>query len=465
MQKALDTIRTWKMIQPRDRVLAGVSGGADSVCLLMVLLELKKEIDFEIKVVHVEHGIRGAESLRDAEYVKNLCTKYGIDYECVSFDIPSMARKEKLSTEEAGRIARYQAFEQVGERWNATRIAVAHNQNDQAETILWNLARGSGLDGAAGIRPVRGKIIRPLLECSRSEIEEFLRKKDITWCEDCTNRELDYTRNIIRNQLLPDMEKQLNNKVIAHLAAFGTEMRRTEELLQTLEEEACRKMAVIRPGEARIKVEKFGREAALLQERMIRNCLKKAGCGLKDLQREHIERIRDLADMQSGKKVSLPGKWTAHREFDQLVIQKEGEAYKKELPEIQLKIPGETQAETGYFVTRIISNENQPIVQKKYTKWLNYDKISKGILLRGRKTGDYLVVNRQGGRKKLKAYLTEEKIPASQRDHVWLLTSGEEVLWVVGYRISEAYKVEKSTEKILEITYKEAASWQKISEC
>lgn len=465
MRKALGTIRTWKMIQPRERVLAGVSGGADSVCLLMVLLELQKEMEFAIKVVHVEHGIRGEESLRDAAYVKKLCEEHGVEYECVSCDIPAMAKREKLSTEEAGRIARYEAFEQIGREWNATKIAVAHNQNDQAETILWNLARGSGLDGAAGIRPVRGKIIRPLLECSRSEIEEFLRKKGVTWCEDCTNRELDYTRNIIRNQLLPDMEKQLNTKAIAHLAAFGTEMRRTEEFLQTLEEEACREMAVIRPGEARIEVGKFRGEAVLLQERIIRSCLKKAGCGLKDLQREHIEGIRNLADMQSGKKVSLPGKWTAYREFDVLVIQKESETSKKELPEIQLKIPGETRTGKGIFTTRIILNENQPIIEKKYTKWLNYDKISSSILLRGRKTGDYLVVNRQGGRKKLKAYLTEEKIPADQRGNVWLLTCGEEVLWVVGHRISEAYKVEKSTEKILEITYKEAASWQKISEC
>ena len=463
MQKAWNAIRTWHMIQPQDRVLVGVSGGADSVCLLMVLLEFQKQMTFEIKVVHVEHGIRGEESLRDERYVRELCEKYQVEYECVSCDIPAMAKEKKLSTEEAGRNARYEAIDRIGEKWKADRIAVAHNQNDQAETILWNLARGSGLDGAAGIRPVRGKIIRPLLECSRTEIEAFLKKKNIQWCEDCTNGELDYTRNIIRNRLLPEMSEQLNAGVITHLAEFGTEMRRTEEFLDILVKEACQKMTVIKDGKAQIKIKYLEQEPELLQERILRKCLKEAGCGLKDLQREHIQSMKELVHMQSGKKIQLPCGWSAARVFDALIIQKEEES--EILPELQLIIPGETKTEYGYFSTRIISNENQPIEQKKYTKWLDYDKITAGIMLRGRKPGDYLIVNRQGGRKKLKTYFMEEKIPADQRNKVWLLTCGEEVIWVVGHRISEAYKVKKDTKKILEITYKEAASWQKISEC
>ena len=461
MQKAWNAIRTWHMIQPQDRVLVGVSGGADSVCLFMVLLEFQKQMTFEIKVVHVEHGIRGEESLRDERYVRELCEKYQVEYECVSCDIPAMAKEKKISIEEAGRNARYEAFDRIGEKWRANRIAVAHNQNDQAETILWNLARGSGLDGAAGIRPVRGKIIRPLLECSRTEIEAFLKKKNIQWCEDGTNDELDYTRNIIRNRLLPEMREQLNTRVITHLAEFGTEMRRTEEFLDILVKEACQKMAVIKDGKAQLEVICLEQEAELLQERILRRCLKEAGCGLKDLQRDHIQSMKELMHMQSGKKIQLPCGWVAERVFDTLVIQKKEED--RILPELQLRIPGETRTEYGSFFTRIISNENQPIEQKKYTKWLDYDKITAGILLRGRKPGDYLTVNRQGGRKKLKTYFMEEKIPVDQRKGVWLLTCGEEVIWVVGHRISEAYKVEKNTREILEITYKEAASWQNIS--
>ena len=141
MQKAFQTIEKYHMIQPGDRVLAGVSGGADSVCLLFTLLEYRKKVSFDIKAVHVEHGIRGEESRQDAVYVEALCQKQNVEYECVSVDIPAMAVTEKLSTEEAGRLARYQIFEEISKSWHADKIAVAHNQNDQAETILWNLAR------------------------------------------------------------------------------------------------------------------------------------------------------------------------------------------------------------------------------------------------------------------------------------------------------------------------------------
>lgn len=465
MQKAFNTIEHCHMIKPGERVVVGVSGGADSVCLLLVLLEYRKKTEFDIKVVHVEHGIRGEDSLRDAAYVKELCEKQKVAYECVSVDIPAMAEAMKLSTEEAGRIARYRIFDQISKKWHADKIAVAHNQNDQAETILWNLVRGSGLDGAAGIRPVRGKIIRPLIECSRQEIEAYLAERKIRWCEDSTNKELNYTRNVIRNKILPEMRDLLNTKADIHLAAFGSEMRRTEEFLQKMTEEACRKMTDLAQNYVSIDLTLFEQEDAYLQDRILRTCLKEAGCGLKDIRREHVKSMKALTKAQSGKAVHLPGGWMAQRSFDRLMIKRTDQKNQGFLPEISLKIPGETQAGSGYFVTRIISNENQPIIQKKYTKWLNYDKISTGILLRGRKTGDYLVVNHQGGRKKLKAYLMEEKIPAELRDDIWLLTVGNEVIWVVGHRISEAYKVEESTKKILEITYKEAASWQRISEC
>ena len=465
MQKAFETIEKYQMIQPGGRVLAGVSGGADSVCLLMVLLELQKRMEFEIQVVHVEHGIRGQESLQDAEYVRKLCEQYQVPFLCVSRDIPQMARERKLSAEEAGRLARYEIFEETAREWAADHIAVAHNKNDQAETILWNLARGSGLDGAAGIRPVRGKIIRPLLECSREEIEAYLRQKGIVWREDATNQGLDYTRNIIRNQILPEMAEKLNEKTADHLAVFGTEMRRTEEFLQRLVKTACEKMTEIQPGKVRIEIASFLQEDIFLRERVIRTCLKEAGCSLKDMRREHVERVVKLAGMQSGRRVELPGGWEARRSFEYLTVEKASGQEIKALEEICLKIPGKTETPYGTFETRIFLNENQTIPEKKYTKWLSYDKINADIWLRSRKSGDYLTVNRQGGRKKLKSYFTEEKIPVEERMRTVVAACGNEVLWVAGHRISEAYKVEKNTREILEITYKEAASWQNISVC
>ena len=212
-------------------------------------------------------------------------------------------------------------------------------------------------------------------------------------------------------------------------------------------------------------LKKLCEEKKFFQERILRNCLKEAGCGLKDIQRGHIQAICELQEKQSGRQIQLPGGWTARRAFDQIIIEEvSAEKQEKMVPEpIKLKIPGDTRTPWGIFTTRIIFYENQSIPQNKYTKWLSYDKITTSIYLRTRQAGDFLTVNRQGGRKKLKSYFTEEKIPAEERAYIPLLTMGQEVLWVPGYRISEGYKVEKDTKEILEITYKEAVSWQKIS--
>ena len=173
MRQVQNFIREQKMIMPGDFVIAGVSGGADSVCLFFELLAYQKEIPFSMEVVHIEHGIRGQDSLADANYVENLCKEYGVPFHLVSCDIKKMAQESSLTVEEAGRKARYQAFEQAAKKSGRSncKIAVAHNLDDQAETILMNLARGSGLRGLGGIRPVRENIIRPLLNTRRSEIE------------------------------------------------------------------------------------------------------------------------------------------------------------------------------------------------------------------------------------------------------------------------------------------------------
>ena len=261
------------------------------------------------------------------------------------------------------------------------------------------------------------------------------------------------------------MAEKLNTGTIQHLAQFGTEMQQTREFLQELVEEACQKIARVRPGQVQIDLHQMKKEKEFLQERIIRFCMKEAGCGLKDIQRTHIQSVRELMEKQSGRQIQLPGGWLVRRTFDQLVIEQDaGKNGEIQQQKILLKIPGETQTPWGTFTTKIIFNENQSIPQKKYTKWLSYDKITTGICLRTRQSGDFLIVNRQGGHKKLKSYFTDEKIPAEKRNQIPLLTVEQEVIWITGYRISEGYKVEKNTKEILEITYKEAVSWQKISE-
>ena len=171
-KKALDTVEKFNMLHYGDKGVTGVSGGADSTALLLFLCSLKEKLAIEVYAVHVHHGIRGEEADRDMNFVKELCTKLNVPCHVAIRDVVAMSKRDRLSEEEAGRIARYEEFENEAKIRGASAIAVAHNLNDQAETVIMRLCRGAGITGLAGIRPVRGKIIRPLLYCSRAEIEE-----------------------------------------------------------------------------------------------------------------------------------------------------------------------------------------------------------------------------------------------------------------------------------------------------
>ena len=222
-EKVFAYIREHHMLQAGDRVVAGVSGGADSVCLLFLLLEWQKEVPTDIAVVHVDHGIR-AEAGEDARYVEQLCEERGIPFFLTRAEVRNRARMEKISEEEAGRRTRYEAFEKAAKEWGATKIAVAHNSNDRSETQLFHLFRGSGIRGLASIMPVRDRIIRPLLCLERWEIEKFLQQRGIVYCKDATNEEDDYTRNRIRHHILPYAEQNIVKGCVAH-------MNQTAELL------------------------------------------------------------------------------------------------------------------------------------------------------------------------------------------------------------------------------------------
>lgn len=227
-----DLILSYDMLPKGSRVLCAVSGGADSMCLLHWLYTMREKRDIELFAAHFEHGLRGEESRRDAIFTQKQCEKLGVPCTVGHGDVTAFAAERKIGTEEAARELRYQFLEETAERLGCSRIATAHNLNDNAETILMNLCRGSGTRGLAGIPPVRGKIVRPLLQTSRSEIEAYLMENCIAHVEDSTNSSDDYTRNRIRHRLLP----LLTEENPAVLTAIG----RTAELLREDDECLCR---------------------------------------------------------------------------------------------------------------------------------------------------------------------------------------------------------------------------------
>ena len=220
-QKFVQYITEQALFAPGAHLVVGVSGGADSVCLLRLLCEIQEEWDLTLSVVHINHGIRGQEADEDAAYVAQLAKRWHLPFFLVEEDVPKLAREQGLSEEEAGRELRYREFESIRQSRGANGIAVAHHQEDQAETVLFQLLRGSGVRGLTGMLPKRGHIVRPLLGMSRREIEEYLAKEKIFYRQDSTNDDIHYARNYIRKELFPLLEQRLNQQVVRHLAELA----------------------------------------------------------------------------------------------------------------------------------------------------------------------------------------------------------------------------------------------------
>lgn len=454
MKKAEEWIETYDMIPEGERILVGVSGGADSVCLLFVLKKYQEKRSFSIEAVHVEHGIRGEESLEDAAFVEKLCGSLEVPFHLERVDVKALAKREGLTEEEAGRAARYRAFEKWKERTGARRVAVAHNANDQAETILWNLIRGSGLRGMGGMRPVNGCIIRPLLGCQRREIEQWLGEQGISYRTDRTNLEEAYTRNKLRLRVFPYLEREVNSGTVEHIAMAGERLRKAEAYLERQACELAGQIGRVSKGEAWLDRKALLLEEEILQEYLLRWAIQSCGSGLKDITAGHIRALRRLAGSQSGSRLDLPGALTGlcSGKWLKLILGK-GEV-SQPFP-VPMALPGETRWGDLLLKARVEAYQGENIPEKKYTKWLDYDTIKDTIWLRGRRSGDFFVTDSRGGHKKLKKYFIDQKIPVEERDQVPLLAAGSHILWCVGWRISEACKVTKDTRRVLVVEIRE----------
>ena len=476
IEKVRSYMEKYKMFPQNGNIVAGISGGADSVCLLRVLAELRKEYHFNLTAVHVNHQIR-REAGEDARFTEELCRKWEVPLVIVEEDVEALAEREHLSCEEAGRLVRYQAFEQVllqCSQKDGGCIAVAHNRDDRAETFLFHLFRGTGLRGMGSIRPVRdmengGRLIRPLLFVPRSEIEAFLQQEGFSWCVDSTNQEDIYTRNRIRNRILPYAQQQICQRSAEHLARESELLAETADYVERMTNQAMgRCCARSKEGSLAFDVKRFGQEDSFLQRQMIWQGMREAGSG-KDLTEAHAEQVYRLfaPDCQSGRKFELSS-WqlTAVRQFDKVIIapwrpDSENRVEEQEKREIRLQEGVFEVPNLGKIAVEIldfseIENKKgatflQDIPEKTYTKWLDYDKITESAVFRFRRTGDYLTINTAGAKKSLKRYMIEEKIPADMRDELIILADGSHVIWVPGHRISAAYRITEHTTRVLQI--------------
>ncbi len=472
ISKVTALIEEYGMIDKHDLVAAGVSGGADSLCLLFMLLEYQKKVPFDLIVVHVNHGIR-EDAAMDAAFVRQLCEKENLPFYLVEENVKELAGQEHLSEEEAGRKVRYAAFEKAlkvygKEGEQKGKIAVAHHAADSAETMLFHLFRGTGIYGLSGILPVNDRIIRPLLTCSREEIEAYLMQKGQDWCMDSTNEEDTYSRNKIRHHILGYAKEHINEKSIQHVANAALQMAALRQYLEGEVEKMAGQIAALKPGEVVTNLEKWRAYAPFLQEQYWLWVLNHLSAGRKDITSKHVKALSELAEKPGSKKLDLPGNLVAVKEYDALRI-----AYIKENPkvsfsetegvEILIREEGSYPLPDGNVLELSYINPNQleGIEENKYTKYFDYDKIDTCLKVRFRQAGDYLCINDNNQKKTLKEYFIQEKVPVSKRCEIPLLADGNHILWVVGYRISAYYKVTNETRKIVKLTIRRNEKWQK----
>ncbi|HJD42016.1 MAG TPA: tRNA lysidine(34) synthetase TilS [Candidatus Mediterraneibacter quadrami] len=439
------------MIGRDDVVAAGVSGGADSVCLLFVLCALREQIGFTVKVCHVNHGLRGADADADERYVKELCRRLGVECRLFHENVELIAAKRKQSLEEAGRMVRRAALEKMCAEDNCTKIATAHHRDDNAETVLLNIARGTGLRGLCGIWPVRGNWIRPLLWAGRREIEEFLREQGTEWRTDATNEEDIYTRNRIRHRVIPLLERDVNPAAAVHLTELSGQARELWDLLEQKTQEARdRCVHTDESGRLILDITALEAEHPAVRKQLVKCCIAGVLGSEKDIAAVHVRDVLALSGRQSGRMVTLPGGVCADRICGGIRIGR------REAAESRRGFsPAPESGDAPRIITRIIEQRDvrlpEDIPQKGYTKWLDYDIIKNSLSIRKRRPGDYLRIDNTGSRQKLKTYFINEKIPREERDKLWLIADGPEIVWIPGYRMNCAYYVTESTERILEI--------------
>lgn len=457
MKKIKHFMEKYQMITTGDKVIAGVSGGADSVCLFLVLLELRKEWDFDLIAVHVNHGLRGEAADRDEAFVKDLCERYGIPLEVSSVNLVSIAKKRKQSLEEAGRSIRREAFEAACRKYGGNRIALAHHQNDNAETMLMNLARGAGLKGLGGIRPVNGKLIRPLLCMNREEIEAFLTERNQSFCTDETNAHTEYTRNKLRHLVIPVLEKQVNSQAVRHMNETIEQMWELQEYMDQQIQSACDCCVCREEGGALLIQEtEWNQYPDILKKQIIRHCLEAVSGKTQNIGQTHVTAVLDLFGKQSGKSLDLPYSVQAVREYEGVRLQKISVPEGAFSP-VELKVPGVTYVPERNLTIccnifpksgKFSSND---IPQKTYTKWFDYDIIKKGLLIRTKQSGDTMIIDKAGHSQKLKSWFINEKIPARERSSKLLIADGSQIVWIPGHRMSSAYQVSEATQQILQI--------------
>lgn len=440
LEKMLTTISKHKLIEKGDKIILGLSGGADSLSMTHALLSQKEALGIELIAVHVNHMLRGDAADADAAFVREFCQKQELECVIVEVDVPNIAKSLRVSFEEAGRIVRYNAFENVLKSHGAHKIAVAQNRNDVIETFFINLFRGAGIDGLAAIEHFRdGVFIRPLLDIDREAIDAYCEMYRLAPRHDHTNDENDYVRNKIRNVLLPNLREQFNPSIDE--AIFKTvEIMRSEKDFwryhnEKLSSECCR----YENGMAFIDTNTYDRLHETEKVQLVRATIKHLRGSLSNLSFEQIALCAGLTRV--GAKCELGDSWALRRGQDAMVLYREDAIRPVEAKELYTVYLPKEELKKYKLDARCVA--------------LDADKVNGNVRARTRQPGDKFMPLGMSGHKKIKDFFIDEKIPFTERERIMLVCDDEKIIWVENIRISEQCKITEETKNVMIMSFQE----------
>lgn len=436
--KIIETINKYEMLKKGDTIVIGLSGGADSVCLTHFLYSIKEKYNLTLVLAHVNHGIRGDEALRDENFCREFAKKLGVRFELLKADIPSQAKKTGESEEECGRRVRYEFFSALAAE--KAKIATAHNLNDSAETVMLNIVRGTGLKGLCGIPPVRDNIIRPLILTSRIEIESYCKSNSLKFVTDSTNLQNEYKRNKIRNTIFPELQK-INPSLLSAFSRLIENSTDDESVLEDIslsQYEACK----IKNGYDEKKLSEL---PSAIRRRVIYKAL--SAVSQKDVTSIHISDVENI--IGTGKTIVTSGKITVKSYDGVLFFKKEIASYE---PFSVLFDISKELCEYPYGCVKIqilhqkdLQNFNKVLLDNA----IDCDKIVNNPVLRSRHEGDSFKSSRRHNTKSLKKLFNEAKIVSKKRNAVPVLSCCGEIVWIDSFGVSENFKADKSSDKII----------------
>ena len=459
LDKVINYIKENKIIQQDDRILVALSGGPDSVCLLHMLYRIKDKFNLKLGAIHINHMLRGEEADKDENYIIDLCEQMGIKHYVKRINIEYIAKETNVSLETAGRNERYKAFEEIKIKDKYNKIAVAHNANDQAETILMRIMRGTGLEGLTGIKPQReGGIIRPILCLNRQEIEDYCEYNGLNPRIDASNYDRHYNRNRVRLDILPYMRDNFNKDIIDTLNRMTLLLQKDNEFIEEYSKKCYNMYCKKHNNKLEILKELFEKEMESIITRVVIIAFKEISKSYQNFEMKHIYEIVNLASRETGKKINLTNNIICENLYGNIVLSKNDNKYYNSCVKTEIKLDKDNIIENIEFNNYIINFEvienkkKEKFTKNNLIKLFNYDKIEKEILIRYRKDGDKIIPLGMSGSKKVKDIFINSKVPREERDNTPILCFDDKISWIVGYKTSQLFKIDSDTKMILKIT-------------